>query len=363
MSNKAPLKLQNWGGAFQVEVISDPSVKQELFGWMSVFELGPQSQWRFTNSLDSKKLGVIKHAPMFLAKRPGNLRSGYLCFYPKLKVAIFVEDVEFRKDAEVQKIPRTSIIRMRHGPSIYNGGGSVFSVTLSVADSVLWIEDIIVHEGKNIWKTHSFTNRWQLLKTWFEASWTEDLYLQRGLNIRPRQPQSLDSFLPEPGSVWEFIPDEANRRRLLFKDRRLEKVTLSSYPQKPKPEQPSHTNKRKEQNKNNLSEKTNSIEEEAPTQIGILDTYFPTLHKVEGSIIALAKREPVGPDVYSLYTAENEDIGIAVIRKMMLSLAMRTHCIEKTKVKVEWNSSFDRWEITEVNVAASVSPKSAFIKN
>jgi hypothetical protein len=136
---------------------------------------------------------------------------------------------------------------MRHGPSIYNSGGSVFSVTLSVADSVLWIEDIIVQEGNNIWKTHSFTNRWQLLKTWFESSWNEDLYLQRGLNIKPRQPQSLDSFLPEPGSVWEFIPDEANRRRLLFKDRRLEKVTLSSYPQKPKPEQPNTYNK-KEQN-------------------------------------------------------------------------------------------------------------------
>ena len=351
MSNKAPLKVQNWGGAFQVEVISDPSVKQELFGWMSVFELGPQSQWRFSNSLDSKKMGVIKHAPMFLAKRPGNARSGYLCFYPKLKVAILVEDAEFRKDAEVQRIPKTSIIRLRHSPAIYNGGGSVFSVTLSTPDSTLWIEDIIVQEGRNIWKTHSFTNRWSLLRTWFENDWTEDLYLQRGLQIKPRCPQPLDSFVSEPGSVWDFIPDEANRRRLLWRDRRIEHVVLSSYPQKP-PLKKAHLQQKKQE----------PLIAPPVVQVGILDTYFPTLHAADGALIAIAKREPVGPDVYSLFSSDNQSLGIAVIRKMMLSLALRTHCSEQTKVKVEWNTSFDRWEITEVNVSASATPFSAFTK-
>ena len=90
MSIKQPVKVQNWGGAFQVEVVSDPSVKQELFGWMSVLEVGPQSNWRFSNSLDMKKLGVLRQAPMYAAKRPGSARAGYLCFYPKLKVVIFV---------------------------------------------------------------------------------------------------------------------------------------------------------------------------------------------------------------------------------------------------------------------------------
>ena len=355
MSNKAPLKVQNWGGAFQVEVISDPSVKQELFGWMSVFELGPQSEWRFSNSLDSKKMGVIKHAPMFLAKRPGNARSGYLCFYPKLKVAIFVEDVEFRRDAEVQRIPKTSIIRLRHSPSIYNGGGSVFSVTLSTPDSTLWVEDIIIHEGINIWKTHSFTSRWSILKSWFENIWTEDLYLQRGLQIKPRQPQPLDSFVSEPGSVWDFIPDESNRRRLLWRDRRITNVVLSSYPQKPINKIPHKTSHKQDIDKE-------QIPETPVVQIGILDTYFPTLHVTDGAIIAVARREPVGPDVYSLYSSDNQLFGLAVIRKMMLSLAMRTHCVEQTKVKVEWNNSFDRWEITEVNVSATASPSSAFIK-
>jgi hypothetical protein len=330
-------------------------VKQELFGWMSVLELGPQSQWRFSNSLDSKKLGVIKHAPMFLAKRPGNSRSGYLCFYPKLKVAIYVEDAEFRKDAEVQRIPKASVVRLRHSLSVYNGGGSVFSVTLSVADSTLWVEDIIVQEGKNIWKTDSFTNRWSKLKKWFEEDWTEDIYLQRGLLIKPRQPTSLDSFKPEAGSVWDFIPDEANRRRLLFRDRRIEKVNLSSYPQKPQP-----VIKRGEK-KNTIKEPP--VVEAPPIQIGILDTYFPTLHNSEGAMIALARRETAGPDVYTLYSAENTNLGIAVIRTMVLSLAMRKHCLEKTKVKVVWNSSFDKWEITEVNVAATVTSDSAFIKS
>jgi len=351
MSNKAPLRIQHLGGAFQVEVISDPSVKQELFGWMSVLELGPQSQWRFTNSLDSRKMGVIKHAPMFLAKRPGNARSGYLCFYPKLKVAILVEDAEYRKDAEVQRIPKTSIIRLRHSPSIYNNGGSVFTVTLSTSDSTLWIEDIIIQEGKHIWKTHSFTSRWSMLKNWFENDWTEDAFLQKGLVIKPRCPQPLDTFVSEPGAVWEFIPDESNRRRLLWRDKRIEKVVLSSYPQKPVAKV-QFINKQKEKEEFTAP----------PVQIGILDTYFPTLNASDGSTIAIAKREPVGPDVYSLFTSDNQSLGLAVIRKMMLSLAMRTHCLEQTKVKVEWNNSFDRWEIIEVNVSSSPSPFSSFKK-
>ena len=355
MSDKIQLKIQSWGGAFQVEVISDPSVKQELFGWMSVLELGPQSQWRFNNSLDSKKIGVIKHAPMFLAKRPGNARSGYLCFYPKLKVAILVEEAEYRKDAEVQRIPKTSIIRLRHSPSIYNNGGSVFSVTLSTSDSTLWVEDIIIQEGKNIWKSHSFTSRWSVLKNWFENDWTEDLYLQRGLQIKPRCPQPLDSFVSEPGVVWEFIPDESNRRRLIWRDKRIEKVVLSSYPQKPIAKV-LFVNKHKEENK------IKEVFTPPPIKIGVLDTYFPSLSVSDGSTIAIAKREPVGPDVYSLFSSDNQSLGLAVIRKMMLSLAMRTHCVEQTKVKVEWNSSFDRWEIIEVNVSASASAFSAFAK-
>jgi hypothetical protein len=47
---------------------------------------------------------------------------------------------------------------------------------------------------------------------------------------------------------------------------------------------------------------------------------------------------------------------------MALSLALRTHCVEQVNVKVEWNTSFDRWEIIDVNVNQPVSALSSFIK-
>lgn len=357
MSIKQPVKVQNWGGAFQVEVISDPSVKQELFGWMSVLELGPQSNWRFSNSLDMKKIGVLRQAPMYAAKRPGSARAGYLCFYPKLKVVIFVEDVEFRKDAEVQRIPRVSIIRMRHSPSLYNNNGSVFAATLAVPDSTLWIEDILVKEGVNLWTSNSFSKRWAALKAWFENEWTEDAHLQRGLIIKPRHPGPLSSFNSEPGDTWDFIPEEAGKRRLLWKDKRLEKVVLSNYPQKPRPQNTFHD--KRQTNVKQIA----PLKAEEPVKIGVLDTYFPALQLPgDGSIIAIAKRE--GTETYSLFSAEKEllDPPLAVVRKMVLSLALRTHCVEQTKVKVEWNKSFDRWEIIDVNVQMPVSPKTAFIK-
>lgn len=350
----APVKIQRWGGAFQVEVVSDPSVKQALFGWMSAQELGPQSTWRFSNMLDSKKIGVIRHAQLAVVKRPGPTRSGYLCFYPPLKVAIFVEDVEQRKQEE-SRSPRIAILRMRHSPSIYNSGGSVFAATLVVSDSTLWIEDVLVWQGQNIWKTHTFSKRWSVLKDWFEQDWSEDEVLQRGLIIKPRCPEPLTKFNPQPGDVWEFIPEDAQKRRLLWKDRRNPPVVLYNYPQKPlPPKQPRHHHTIVKQEKPEEAQK-NTI------QVGILDTYFPTLPQPnDGSLIAVAKKDMGGPDVYSLFAAEMVPLGIAVIRKLTISHAMRKYCVDKTFVKVEWNSSFDRWEIVDVNISNSPSPAAAF---
>ena len=348
-----PVKIQRWGGAFQVEVVSDPSVKQALFGWMSSQELGPQSAWRFSNMLDRKKIGVIRHAQMTVAKRSGPTRPGYLCFYPPLKVAMFVEDVEQRHQ-EAPRSPRIAILRMRHSPSIYNSGGAIFAATLVVADSTLWMEDVLVWQGQNLWATQSFSSRWGKLKTWFEQDWSEDEILQRGLIIKPRCPESLAKFKPEPGDVWEFIPEDAQRRRLLWKDKRNKPLVLSNYPQKPLPppkpkNQPEQTVK-PEHIKNTI-------------QVGVLDTFFPSLPQaMEGILVAIAKKEVNGPDVYSLFAAEMVPLGIAVIRKLQISHIMREKCQDTIAVKVEWNSSFDRWEIIDTNATNSVSHISAFKK-
>jgi len=356
-----PLRMQQLGGAFQVENISDPSVKQTLYGWLTAKELGPETPFRFSNQLDSRKLGVLKGAQLMLAKRPGNARSGYLCFYPPLKVAIFVEDSDRRPNQEVIKPPRTFILRMRHSPAIYNNGGSVFAATLNVSDSTLWIEDILVMEGANLWLNQSFSKRWSALKSWFENDWSHDANLQRGLIIKPRQPQPLSSFVTEPGDVWEFIPEDPGRRRLMWKDKRLQNVKISSYPQKE--QQPRHQRQQQQQQQQQEKPLKNIVEAAPLVQVGILDTYFPSLpQENDGSLIAVAKKES-GPDVYSLYTAESKPLGLAVIRKMVLSLAMRQHCQgEPIRVRVEWCPAFDRWEILDVNVKRNTSPESAFNK-
>jgi hypothetical protein len=356
MSIQMPVKVQRWGGAFQVENISDPSVKQELFGWMATYELGPQSNWRFSVSLDSKKIGVLRSAYMTASKRPGPARSGYLCFYPPMKVAIFVEDAERRGPDQEPRPPRTAILRMRHSPLVYNSGGAIFAATLAISDSTLWLEDVLMAEGRNIWNDHTFSKRWQKLKSWFVQDWSEDLTLQRGLSIKPRQIVALDAFKSEPGDVWEFIPEDAQRRRFIWKDRRLNTVVLSSYPQKPQPKkEPLHRGPRP------VVEEKPAVAAE-PVKVGILDTYFPSLPSAnDGSLIAVAKKDLSGPDVYALYSSDGKSLGIAVIRKMMISLEMRKHTAD-IRVRVVWNSSFDRWEIVDVNVSAAASASTAFKK-
>lgn len=351
---KQPVKIQNWGGAFQVEVISDPSVKQALFGWMSAFELGSQSSWRFSNMLDSKKLSVLKHSQMYVSKRPGPARTGYLCFYSPLKVAIFVEDAEKNRNLpeDKQRAPRVCILRMRHSPTVYDGGGSVFAATLVISDSTLLLEDVLIWKGVNVWQTKPFSKRWDLLKDWIENDWCDDVTLQRGLIIKPRKPSRLDSFKTNVGDTWEFIPEDAGRRRMLWRDKRLDKVVLSNYPQKPPAP--------KENRKVNvvIDEK-----QEPVVQKGILDTYFPGLPcATDGSLIALAKKVPeAGPDVYTLYDSEKGSLGSALIRRMAISLAMRSLCTDSVNVKVEWNSSFDKWEIADVDVRLQLSPPTAFV--
>jgi hypothetical protein len=351
-----PVKIQNWGGAFQVEVISDPSVKHSLFGWMSALNFGYQSNWRFSNLLDSKKLSVLKHSHMYVSKRPGNTRTGYLCFYSPLKVAIFVEDVEKNKNLpeDKQRVPRIAILRMRHSPSVYNNNGSIFAASLVVSDSTLLLEDILIWQGLNIWETECFSKRWQLLKEWIENDWCEDETLQRGLIIKPRKPANLSLFKSNIGDIWEFIPEDAGKRRLIWRDKRHEKMVLSNYPQKAPVIKQIHT-------------KPIIVPEvitEPVIQKGILDTYFPSLPcATDGSLIAIAKKVPeAGPDVYTLYDADTGSLGSALIRKMTISLAMRTHCKDTINVKVEWNTSFDKWEIVDVDVRLQISPASAFIK-
>ena len=354
---KQPIKVQRWGGAFQVENISDPSVKQELFGWMAAHEYGPQSSWRFATPLDSRKLSVLKSGKLYASKRPGPARSGYLCFYPKMKVAVFVEDADRRPNQEKQQTPRTAVLRMRHSPSIYNNGGSIFAATLAVSDSTLWLEDVLVYEGVNQWKNDPFTSRWETLKKWYQHDWSEDQALQRGLAIKPRQIVSLDAFKSEPGEIWEFLPEEADRRRFVWKDKRLNTVVLSSYPQKPKPERV-HTGKTQTQQQAPVQQKVSE-----PTKKGILDTYFPSLPVAnDGSLYAIAKKDSTGgPDVFGLYSSDGTYLGIAVIRKMQISLQIRKYN-DKVTVKVEWNSSVDRWEITEVDIGVAPCPASAFVK-
>ena len=347
-----PVKVQRWGGAFQVENISDPSVKQELFGWMAALELGPQSNWRFSNALDSRKLNVLKSSQMCASKRPGPARSGYLCFYPKMKVAVFVEDAERRGPAAPEpRPPRTAVLRMRHSPSVYNTGGAVFAATLAISDSTLWLEDVLAMDGKNIWNDEPFSRRWQRLRNWFLQDWSEDMALQRGLAIKARELLPLEKFRSEPGDVWEFIPEDAQRRRLIWKDRRLNNIVLSSYPQKPKPQRP-------QQHKPEPAPEP--VQQQQTTKVGILDTYFPALPTAgNGALVAIAKKDLSGPDVYALSSADGKHLSIAVIRKMQISLEMRKHA-EPVHVRVEWNSSFDRWEILDVNVSEAASPASAF---
>ena len=142
-------------------------------------------------------------------------------------------------------------------------------------------------------------------------------------------------------------------------------MVISSYPQKEMPRNTKYHGQ-KYDNKTAVTGAVGAVTAVTGpiVQVGILDTYFPTLPSPEEQNdnikIAIAKKALSGPDVYTLHTSDSHELGIAVIRKMALSLAMRTHCTEATRVRVEWNLSFERWEIVDVNVSRKASSRNAF---
>jgi hypothetical protein len=61
-----------------------------------------------------------------------------------------------------------------------------------------------------------------------------------------------------------------------------------------------------------------------------------------------AKKEPgMGPDVYSIWNGE-ERLGIALVRTLEISRALRLANKEQINVQAEWNKQFDKWEIKNI---------------
>jgi hypothetical protein len=180
------------------------------------------------------------------------------------------------------------ILRMRFSDSILRDG-AVFSCYWEQGSTqTLVLEDLLAYQGQALWQSQTFAQRWSILKT-ICGEFRPDTVLQ-GFAIRLAEYVALDQLqAPAEREVIEFVPNGANTKRLIWLP----------------------------------------IEEnEGGTKQGMM-----------------AKRESVvGPDIYSLWQ-NNARVGMAVVRTLAVSRALRQKAGDEFEVQTSWNKMFERHEI------------------
>jgi hypothetical protein len=263
----------------------------------------------------SKHLPALKRDVWYALKRPTDRsRMGTLCIWPAQKCCVYVSG-----DQQV----RVALLRLRVDPQfLADGVGmTVFAATLSPSSRQLWLEDVILWKGRNVWSEEPFKARWNLAAQWLEHYCILDERLLGGLGLALGRWAPLTDVKPE--GVWILQSDEAGQRGLLW-----------------------IANNRLEIQPVNTVQKA-VVESPRPTFTA------PTLEV--GPLVAQASRES-GPDQWALTTSDGVSLSRALIRRLEVSAAMRSNIGSTCMVEVEWNGVFKKWEIRGL---ASVGPSNS----
>jgi hypothetical protein len=199
-------------------------------------------------------------------------------------------------------------------PNFNQKGATVCLANILTGESILQIEDIVISEGKDIWSNMTFSERWNIMRDFWQRLPPD----QPLLAFKPRivTPISLDQWPLnyDPSIYWIIQPDHSKQPRWYWKDT----VTVPDH----KP-----------------------VEFIAPmlkrgTEIlNILVAYLTPYTKV------------ILPDTYSLYSQEGVDLGVASISTLDLSLHLRkimTDKISGIPVEVKWNENFNKYQVLRI---------------
>jgi hypothetical protein len=285
------LKLQNWGDDLRLPTVLSEAHTGPLLEQAERLRKSPIP-------FQSKHLSALKRNIWYALQRAGDRsRTGLLYVWPEAKSCIYISG---------DTRPRCALLRLRVDTQFLAAGcgPTIFQATLSAAGRRLWIEDVIVWKGRNVWAEESFSARWKLAAQWIEHYCIVDSQLVGGLTVEMAAWNCLDAVRPE--GTWELQSDQAGQRRLYW---------IAGRPGQPTPPAPVAP---------------------TPPKVPVLE--------LSGPLIATATRDS-GPDQWQLVSADGVKLGRALIRKMAVSSALREATSKSVAVEVEWNAAFDKWEI------------------
>jgi len=208
----------------------------------------------------------------------------------------------------------------------------------------LVLEDVMVWKGDLVWLHKSFPDRWSLLRQFFATHIVLDPALQR-LSVKPVSFSTAPAF--DVKSVLEWVPHGAGQRRLLFIPNGGEEpnvgTAIPAIPAAIPDAIPAATTTTAaipvDESELLIEEEHEVTEVTEVTEVIAIPTITNT------SIIA--KRDISGPDVFQLWRGK-EALGMALIRTMAISKALRLHKGEDIPVEAIFNGKFKKWEIINV---------------
>lgn len=199
-------------------------------------------------------------------------------------------------------------------PNFCQKGSTVCLANILAGESILQIEDIIVSEGKDLWSHMTFSQRWNILRNFWQSLPADQPLLAFKPQIVTPIPLNQWSTHYDSSIYWIIQPDHSRQPRWYWKDT----VTVPDH----KP-----------------------VEFIAP----MLKRSTEILSTLVAYLIPYTKA--ILPDTYSLFSQEGISLGIASISTLNLSLQLRTIMTDKTTgipVEVKWNDNFNKYQVMRI---------------
>jgi hypothetical protein len=266
----------------------------------------------------SKHLPALKRDAWYVLRRPADrARTGLLCVWPRYRCCVYIAG---DPPTPRRPTPRVALLRLRVDPQFFACEGlTVFAATLSATARRLFVEDTLVWKGRPVQEEESFRQRHRLAVQWLEHYAILDSRLIDGLDVQVAPWQSLASL--EPEGTWELIQaDEPGRRRLYW----IANHAPPTY------QSPAATNAA------------------APTaSIPQLD-----LGAAAGPLVAIATRQS-GPEQWAAASSDGKQLGRLLVRTLAISNELRSLKGNTARVEVEWNATFNKWEVKRLSTAVA----------
>ena len=257
---------------------------------------------------------TVRRKEAAVGLRPRGILSGFLVIVPGCKGLL-----TFIPPAADKASP--FLFRARLHPDITTYG-CVLSAYRNKGEIV--IEDALVWREDPVFYCKSFPERWSLVSRFFDCV-KNDPELQ-GVSLVPavyRLPSTISS--PDAHSVVEWVPFEANQRRLIVVPVTVPTMAVPQAKPVPAPAPKPVT---------------------APAPIKPVAAPAPK-PGTQSRDEVVARKDPVGPDVYQLWRGTTS-LGQALVRTLSVSKALRLSTAEAIPVSVAFHKGFSKWEVVGV---------------